>query len=179
MEWLTNAGVGLDYDKLRLDRTDQVRIDVGARLRDTVAGQLGGLIDGAEQIGSSSVLGLLAKPIIDLAVSFAAEHDFAVISATLEANSWIYRGDSGEHGGHVFVLETQPWHRVAHLHVVDSGGRQWRDYLLLRDLLHRSPDARSRYESVKRQLSDDVGDDRTAYTDGKSVIVATLLGELG
>ena len=87
------------------------------------------------------------------------------------------RGDAGANGGHVFVLETNPCNRVAHVHVVDYDGEQWRNYLRLRDLLRRSSTARARYESVKQQLASEFGDDRTAYTDGKTNVVNMLLHE--
>ena len=97
--------------------------------------------------------------------------------ARLESAGWIYRGDAGAQGGHVFVLESTPWHRVAHAHVVEHLGEQWRNYLRLRDLLRRSPGARQRYEDTKRRLINEVGDDRTVYTEGKTEIVASLLGK--
>ena len=178
MEALTDAGLGLDYGTLRLVRTTEAWISAGAQLRDRVADMLGDLAAGVEQIGSSSVLGLLAKPIVDLAVGLPAHHDLALVSSTLEANGWIYRGDAGDNGGHVFVLEARPWHRVAHLHVVDYGKAQWLNYLRLRDLLRRSPEARSRYEAVKLQLADEHGDGRKGYTDGKSTVVLTLLHDI-
>lgn len=108
----------------------------------------------------------------------AGPNELAPVSATLQAHGWTYRGDAGPHGGNVFVLDARPWHRVAHLHVVEHDGDQWRHYLLLRDLLRRSSDARARYELVKQQLVTEFGDDRTAYTDGKSDIVRTLLDDL-
>jgi GrpB-like predicted nucleotidyltransferase (UPF0157 family) len=178
VEQLTDAGLGLDYEKLRLDRTTETWISAGAHLRDQVAELLGDVDASVEQIGSSSVLGLLAKPVIDLAVGLAAHHEFALVSSTLEAHGWIYRGDAGDNGGQVFVLEARPWHRVAHIHVVDFGKTQWVNYLRLRDLLRGSPEARSRYEAAKLQLADEHGDDRKAYTDGKSAVVTLLLGDI-
>jgi len=177
MEWLTDVGLGLEYDTLRLDRTSQAWIDAGTRLRDDVAGRLGGSVVGVEQIGSSSVLTLLAKPVIDIAVGLGDEHEFSAVRDRLEATGWIYRGDAGANGGHVFVFETKPRYRVAHVHVVDHDGEQWRDYLRLRDFLRRSSAARARYEAVKQQLASEFGDDRTAYTDGKTDIVHMLLDE--
>ena len=117
---------------------------------------------GVEQVGSSSVLGLLAKPIIDLVVGLSRHHDLGAVRTRLEAAGWIYRGDAGDHGGHVFAREVRPWHRVAHLHVVDHGGTQWRDHVVLRDLLRRSSDARDKYEAVKLRLVEELGDDRKA-----------------
>ena len=177
MEWLTGVGLGLDYDALRLDRTTQAWIDAGTRLRDGVAGRLAGSAIGVEQIGSSSVLTLLAKPVIDIAVGLGDEHELSAVRDRLEATGWTYRGDAGANGGHVFVLETKPRYRVAHVHVVDYDGEQWRTYLRLRDLLRRSSTARARYEAVKQQLASEFEDDRTAYTAGKTNVVNMLLDE--
>lgn len=174
---LTTAGLGLDYDTLRLQPTSQEWVDAGSRLRDHVADLLANRVVGVEQIGSSSVVGLLAKPIVDIAVALAAEHDLQPVHERLVGAGWIYRGDAGARGGHVYVLETQQWHRVAHLHVVDQEGEQWSNYLRLRNLLRRDPSARARYEAVKQQLAGQVADDRTAYTDGKTSIVHQLLQE--
>lgn len=177
VEWLTDVGLGLDYHVLRLDRTDERWIVAGERLRDDVSADLVGLVAGVEQIGSSSVIGLLAKPIIDIAVGLAADQDLPPVRERLETSGWIYRGDAGANGGHVFVLEAKPWHRVAHIHVVAFDGEQWRKYLLFRDLLRQNPAARDQYESVKQQVAQEVGDDRTTYTDRKSIIVGRLLDE--
>ena len=178
MKLLNEAGLGLDHDDLRLDRTSQRWIDAGSSLRDQVADRLSGIVASVEQIGSSSVLGLLAKPIVDLAVGLAPGHDMAPVTNALIAAKWIFRGDAGSTGGHVFVLEARPSFRVAHLHAVEHDGEQWRNYLCLRDLLRRSADARARYESVKRQLANKVGNDRMAYTEGKSDIVRLLLNSI-
>jgi GrpB-like predicted nucleotidyltransferase (UPF0157 family) len=170
-----DVGLGLDYHVLRLDRTDERWIVAGERLRRDVAAELVGVVSGVEQIGSSSVIGLLAKPIIDIAVGIAPDQELSPVRERLEAVGWIYRGDAGANGGHVFVLEAWPWHRVAHIHVVAFDGEQWRKYLLFRDLLRRDATARAQYQSVKQQVAAEVGDDRKTYTDRKSIIVGDLL----
>jgi GrpB-like predicted nucleotidyltransferase (UPF0157 family) len=177
VEWLTGAGLGLDHTTLRLERTSQRWIEAGERLRDVVADQLIDGVAGVELIGSSAVIGLLAKPIVDIAVGLAADQELSPVQQRLASTGWIYRGDAGDNGGHVFVLEAKPLHRVAHVHVVDHEGDQWRNYLRLRDLLRHSPDSRARYESVKQRLAAEFEDDRTAYTDGKSAVIGHLLDE--
>lgn len=172
---LTSAGLGLCYDEIRMERTTDAWLAVGTELRDRVVEILDGVAADVELVGSSSVLGLLAKPIIDLAVGLPAGQAFPPVVARLAAAGWIYRGDAGEDGGQVFVLEVRPWYRVAHLHVVEHDGNQWRNYVRFRDLLRRSAVARERYEAVKLRLASQDHVDRKAYTTGKTEVVSSLL----
>lgn len=176
MDTWTAVGLGLDYGTVQLSRTTEQWLVAGLALRDRVADQLD-VAGRVEQIGSSAVPGLLAKPIIDLAVGLTVDDDLAEITAALEAAGWIYRGDAGDDGGHVFVLETRPWHRVAHLHGVELDGEQWSNYLRFRDLLRANPEARAKYETTKLELADQHANGRAAYTAGKSQVVKSLLEE--
>jgi GrpB-like predicted nucleotidyltransferase (UPF0157 family) len=176
---LTSAGLGLAYGTVRLERTTEAWLVAGSRLREEVRASLGPLVAGIEQIGSSSVPGLLSKPIVDLAAGLVEADGLAAVTERMESIAWVYRGDAGDNGGHVFVLEDRPWHRVAHLHVVEHDGTQWRRYIRFRDLLCRSSDARERYEVVKSRLAGQHGTDRKAYTDGKTEVVEQLLAEFG
>lgn len=177
MDFLTAAGLGLDYGDLRFGRTTQAWIDAGGELRKRVAEALDGLVREVELVGLWSVLGLLPKPIVDLAAGLTDELSISSVTARLEADGWIYRGDAGHQGGHVFVLECRPWHRVAHLHVVDHDGDQWRAYLRFRDILERSSEARERYEAVKLRLAERKAVDREAYTKGKAAVVTSIIDD--
>lgn len=177
MDFLSEVGLGLDHGALRFGRTTAAWLEAGDALRSRVAAALGGLVEDVQVIGSSSVLGLLAKPIVDLAVGIAVAEALTPVTTRLEADGWIYRGDAGDQGGHVFVLESRPWHRVANLHVVPHDGAQWRAYLRFRDLLRRSPQARDRYEAVKLELAERRPVDRRAYTNGKTAVVTSLVDE--
>ncbi len=125
----------------------------GLDLRASVAAELEALTPHVEHIGSSAVVGLLAKPIVDLAVGSTDDAQWRDIRARLEALDWIYRGDAGDEGGHVFVLDAREWFRVAHLHVVLHEGMQWQNYLRFRDRLRSDPAARARYEDTKLVLA--------------------------
>lgn len=175
IERLAAAGLGLDYTALRLERTTPAWVAAGEALAAEVATVLDGVASDVEPVGSASVPGLLAKPIIDLAVGLGSGQPIASVQRRLVDDGWIYRGDAGGDGGHVFVLESRPWHRVAHLHVVEHGADQWKDYLAFRDLLRRDPEARRRYQDVKTALAADSEIDRRAYTKGKTQVVGALL----
>jgi GrpB-like predicted nucleotidyltransferase (UPF0157 family) len=175
---MTSAGLGLDYGTVRLERTPDQWPTLGSTLQERLAKLLGTRVADIDQIGSSSVPGLLAKPILDLAVGLGPHQDLPPVIQAMESDGWIYRGDAGTNGGHVFVLEARPGHRVAHVHIVEHEGTQWRNYRRLRDLLQSDPEARRRYEIVKVRLAERHPYDGKAYTGGKTEIVADLLAEL-
>lgn len=175
IEMLAAAGLGLDYTALRLERTTPAWVAAAEALAARVATVLDGATSDVEPVGSASVPGLLAKPIVDLAVGLGSGQSIAPVQRLLVDDGWIYRGDAGDDGGHVFVLESRPWHRLAHLHVVDHGADQWQRYLSFRDLLRRDPEARSRYEDVKTALAADTEIDRRGYTKGKTELIGALL----
>jgi GrpB-like predicted nucleotidyltransferase (UPF0157 family) len=118
----TAAGLGLEYADLRLERTQRSWVTAGEKLAARVALALGALVAGVEPVGSAAVAGLLAEPIIDLAAGMDPIAAIEQITEQLEGAGWIYRGDAAQDGGHVFVLETRPRFRVAHLHADEIGG---------------------------------------------------------
>ena len=171
-EWL---GLGLDYGTVELAAA---RAEWGAlteRLAEAIQNQLGTNVVGVEHVGSSAVPGLATKPIIDLAVGIAGQVPLQELRNVLEEIGYEFRGDAGDQGGLVFVLDGRPRHRVVHLHVVDHGGAQWRRYLTFRDLLLTDPEARESYERIKRDLAEKFPRDRKAYQAAKESPVRGLL----
>ena len=169
------AGLGLPYGTVRLVRADAEWANIARHLAAEISAVLGDVALDVEHIGSTAVPGLLAKPIVDLALALPQGTDVGKIAEPLSGLGWIYRGDMGDHGGWVFVLDDSPWHRVAHVHGVVSGGSQWVRYLQFRDLLRRSAAARKSYEDVKERLAALYHDARDRYTAGKDATVQLLL----
>jgi len=174
---LNAAGLGLEYGWVELVLVPPAWVEIGVQLSSELQTSLAGLAVRVEHIGSTSVSGLLAKPIIDVAIGTPPDTDLTVIVERLSESHWMYRGDAGDQGGHVFVLESRARHRVAHAHVVEHGAEQWCRYLALRKTLRTSDEARHRYASEKRRLVAELGRDNSAgvYTAGKSSVVAELL----
>ena len=175
MDTLVAAGLGLDYGEVALVESREEWLALGAALTQNVAQTLDGHDLFIEHVGSTAVPGLLAKPILDLAIGAATEPRPGLFEDELGEIGWEYRGDAGESGGLVFVREARPLHRVAHIHVVRHAGPQWRNYLAFRDLLRSDPQARAAYESTKRSLLAAFPLDRKAYQAGKETTVEALL----
>ncbi len=148
---------------------------LAARLADEIRHRLGPLVVAVEHIGSSAVPALATKPILDFAVGLTATADPAVATDALQSLGYEYRGDAGEAGGLVLVLSDRPHHRLAHLHAVRFGDRQWCRYLQFRDRLRADPATRRAYAALKRSLAARFRDDREGYTDAKSAFIERVL----
>lgn len=172
---LTESGLGLTYGEVELARTDPRWSDAFEHLAVTLRAALGPAAVAVEHIGSTAVPGLLAKPILDIVIGLAATADVDGVVGSLAACGLEYRGDHGDDGGRLFVLNARPLHRVAHVHVVEFGDLRWTRYLAFRDRLRRDEEARTEYEEAKRQLARVFARDRRNYTAGKTPFIARLL----
>lgn len=129
-----------------------------------------------EHIGSTAVPGLPAKPILDLAVGILLQSQQDECLSRISKCGYLYRGDAGAEGGHVFVRTTDNV-RTHHLHVVPLHDPQWSNYLRFRDLLTSNPDSRERYAAIKQVLAAQFPSDRPSYTEAKQPVILSILGK--
>ncbi|KQQ21810.1 hypothetical protein ASF48_00715 [Rathayibacter sp. Leaf299] len=134
--------------------------------RRRILGALPGV--GVEHIGSTSVPGLAAKPIIDIVVivdDITAEEDY--LDALLAAGYLLRVREPGHR-----LVRTPA--RDVHVHVYERGAAAIDAYLLLRDRLRSDPADRALYESVKRDLLRRRWDDMNAYSDAKTDVILAI-----
>jgi len=122
-----------------------------------------------EHIGSTSVPGLAAKPVIDIDVVYGSEIAFDKIILRLEKIGYYHTGDQGIPGREVFKRSNAtPYHTVLdfiahHLYVCQADSKELQKHLLFRDYLIANADARIQYEQLKYDLADEVKQDRKKY----------------
>ncbi|MDG6902428.1 MAG: GrpB family protein [Nitrososphaerota archaeon] len=134
---------------------------------------LGGLPVEIEHVGSTSVPGAAAKPIVDIDVVVRSEDDVAKAIRLLAAAGYRHKGDRGVRGREAFDNpQGLPQH---HLYVVVSGNSEHRRHLLFRDYLRSHPEDAARYSALKRSLAETFREDRDAYTNSKSAFVEETL----
>jgi GrpB-like predicted nucleotidyltransferase (UPF0157 family) len=125
-----------------------------------------------QHVGSTAVVGLAAKPIIDVDVVVSAPDGVLQVMADLEAVGYRHIGDQGIAGREAFIApEALPEH---HLYVVVENSPPHRDHIDLRDYLREHPDQATRYADEKKRAHLLVTD-REAYVEGKSWLVRDLL----
>lgn len=134
-------------------------------LADRAAAALGGIALRIEHVGSTSVPGLAAKPVIDLDVLVRAEDVPAAIER-LARIGYAHRGDLGIPGREAF--RPPPGEPKHHLYVCVAECRGYHEHLLFRDHLRAHPHAAAEYAALKRRLAAGHRDDGEAYQLAKS-----------
>lgn len=168
--------LGLHQGLVRLAHPHASWLDSGSRERLKIQALLGKLAIDVQHVGSTSVPGLDAKPILDIAVALdpLARSQVKEIAARMQAGGYQYRGDHGPDGGLMFVRGAGDV-RTVHVHMVPGDDPEWTAYIRFRDHLRANPRRRDEYQQLKRQLAARYPDDRAAYTDAKARFVAETL----
>ena len=128
-----------------------------------------------DHVGSTSVPGLAAKPIIDMDIVVADETRVREVIERLRPLGYRWVGDQGVVGREAFRLNAETDLPAHHLYLVVENNKAHLDHWLLRDLLREDPDARQRYAELKRRNADLARDDIDVYVARKAGLVADLL----
>lgn len=127
-----------------------------------------------EHIGSTSVTGLSAKPIIDILAGVPPRASRAPYVAAIRQLGYEHKGAFGIPGRNYFRRGTP---RTHHLHLVSWSSALWHEHLLFRDYLRTHDDVAREYAALKRELAAALraGRDHTQYTDAKSPFIRAVL----
>jgi GrpB-like predicted nucleotidyltransferase (UPF0157 family) len=142
---------------------------LGVRLRDA----LGAVALRIDQIGSTAVPGLAAKPIVDVQVSVAAFDPLDAYCLPLEGLGLVFRSENTERTKRYF--REAPGTRRTHVHVRRAGSWAEQFALLFRDYLRVHPEDRDRYAGLKRELAREHRDDRHAYAEAKGPLIWEIM----
>jgi len=135
---------------------------------------------GIEHVGSTSIVGIKAKPIIDIAV---AVDDFEAIEPlipALEMAGFIYK-PKGATEWHRYAV----WHdfkndkRICNIHIVQTNSPQWHNYVNFRDYLNINLSVAQAYETLKVRLAAENPHDpgREKYLSGKHDFIEQTLAD--
>lgn len=128
-----------------------------------------------QHVGSTSIVNIKAKPIIDIAVAVNNYDEVVKLIPALEQSGFMHC----EHNvpeDMLFVCGDQNADiRTHHIHVVKSGSKEWHNYINFRNYLNAKPDVAKEYEALKIGLMSKYQTDRLAYTDGKAEFITHIL----
>ena len=131
-----------------------------------------------EHIGSTSVPGLSAKPIIDLMAKFKnfESIDSFIADNLLQQPEWNFvPTELDERPWRRFCVMVKDSHRFAHLHLVPINSERWDQHITFREILKKDEDLRNEYQDLKNRLAKELGNDREAYTEAKAQFIVKVL----
>ncbi|MGF2617479.1 GrpB family protein [Rossellomorea vietnamensis] len=139
-----------------------------------IMGVSGNKINGIEHIGSTSVRGLKAKPIIDI---LAGVRDLNVVSSLIGPLSEVdfEYVPKPELTDRSFFRKGLWGKGTCHLHICKINSSEWVDKLLFRDYLRKFPGAAEEYALLKSELSSLYKNDRPAYTKQKEPFIKDII----
>ncbi|SDE68260.1 GrpB domain, predicted nucleotidyltransferase, UPF0157 family [Paenibacillus sp. UNCCL117] len=127
-----------------------------------------------EHIGSTSVQGLGAKPIIDF---MAGVNEWSDVDEFMEplAKLGYEHVYHREFPNRRFFRKGQWRAGTHHFHVYRYGSDEWNNNILFRDYLRTHSDVREQYNHLKKTLAEKYPNDRAAYTNAKHPFIADVI----
>jgi GrpB-like predicted nucleotidyltransferase (UPF0157 family) len=165
-------GLGLEPGLVRLVEYDARWPAAFAAERQRIHDACGTLALRLEHIGGTSIQGMCAKPVLDMAAGRPRDISAQDCVAALEQAGYEHRGERGV-PGREFFRRGQP--RAYHVHLVEEGGPLWREYLAFRDHLRAHPQTARQFADLKRALAVRFPLDREGYVNAKSPHVQEIL----
>lgn len=185
----TAERIGLQWNRVALVDHDPEWNAMFQAERNKIAEMFGSEPIDLEHIGSTSVPGLKAKPLIDILAGLPDFEGRSKYVDVFDALGYPFKPTTDIYTNQ--PLEKRPGHQclfkhdeetgavVFHLHLVQKGGGKWREQIAFRDILRTDEDARNVYEELKIKLALAHPEDRGLYHDGKAAFIDGLLDHYG
>jgi GrpB-like predicted nucleotidyltransferase (UPF0157 family)/predicted enzyme related to lactoylglutathione lyase len=158
--------------QVHLAEADPAWITTGAHLVDRIRSVLGDVALRVEHVGSTSVPGLPAKPVIDVVLAVPDADDEAAYVRPLEAVGYVLHIREPEWHRHRLLKLADP---SVNLHVFPAGSPEVARMIAFRDHLRRDATDRARYLAAKRDLATRTWAFVQDYADAKTDVVADIL----
>lgn len=138
--------------------------------------QIGNFLADIQHIGSTSIPGINAKPILDIAIgvmSLKEAHKFLV--ARMQRLGYELRPRENANAYELLFVKGPESRRTHYVHVIRYRGRKWNKARLFRDYLRTHPKRAQQYAALKKELVKKYAHDRFNYTKGKEVFIKKTL----
>jgi len=136
---------------------------------------LGDLAVRVEHVGSTSVPGLVAKPVIDIQVSVTSITPRAPLVDPLVAIGYRHAIDPIETEHEFLSIGYDPdAARKVHIHLCEAGSGWEARHIAFRDYLRSHDDAVAEYAALKRRLAAEHPRDIQTYVDGKTAFIRSI-----
>lgn len=134
---------------------------------------LGDQVVRMEHVGSTSVPGLAARPVVDIQVSVRSMVPRGVYADPLVGSGYRLGIDPWT-DEHEFFSKDEDGERAFHVHVCGAGSGWDRRHIAFRDWLRSHPEDAAAYERLKRDLAEQHPRDTYTYADAKTAFIQEI-----
>ena len=167
------------YKRVAVQAYDEAWAEDFAKIRAELSDALGDLAMGIEHVGSTSVKGLSAKPIIDIDVVISDVSKLPAVIRALQAIGYVHEGNGDIEGREVFGYDGKEHLRKHHLYVCTKDSSELRRHITFRDYLRSHPEAVAEYSRVKEEGAAKYPFDIDGYIAYKSPCIERIYRLLG
>ena len=132
-----------------------------------------------EHVGSTSVEGLSAKPVIDIDVVIKDRTVLPDVISALQKAGYSHEGDLGIPGREAFKYEGKDHLRKHHLYVCAQDAEELKRHIAFRDYLRSNPDAVAEYSRIKEEGARAYPWDIDKYIEHKSPFIEAVYKDIG
>ena len=158
--------VVVPYDRAWKSAFDAIRAEIEAALGDRILS--------VEHVGSTSVEGMSAKPIIDIDVVIRDYSVFAEVVRRLAAIGYIHEGDLGIKDREAFKYTDKPHLQLHHLYICPQASEELHRHITFRDYLRSHPEAVQKYGAAKEKAAQLYPNDIDSYIACKSPCIEEI-----
>jgi len=157
----------VDYDPQWRDEFEKVKSYLYSLLKDHVIA--------IEHVGSTSVVGCAAKPILDIDLVIENSEDFDSVKMILESVGFAHRGNQGIDGREVFKRLFEDDYMAYHLYCCQKDSLELLRHLSLKAYLNDYPRVKDEYSELKKSLAVMYPEQILDYMEGKDDFVKQML----
>lgn len=148
-------------------------------IRDELDAVLKDIVLKIEHVGSTSVEGLSAKPVVDIDVVIKDTTVLPDVISALQTIGYFHEGDLGIPGREAFKYEGKEHLRKHHLYVCSQDSEELKRHITFRDYLRSNPDAVEEYSKIKEEAANFYPWDIDKYIEHKSPVIEMIYKRIG
>ena len=167
-----SSPLGLKRGELLLSPNHNAWPVLFASEQEIIESAIGDHIEDIQHVGSTAIVGMPAKPILDIAIAVGNFEKARVCIAPLAALGYTFKGENGILRRHFF---TKGESCTRHIYMVEQTSEEWANLILFRDCLRSDRSVASAYEKLKTFLADRLAGDRVAYQIAKAEFIKKVL----
>jgi GrpB-like predicted nucleotidyltransferase (UPF0157 family) len=167
--------LGQHKKDLAIVPNNPARVDLFELEAESLLGALGDNVLRIEHIGSTSIPGLAAKPIIDIMIAADSLEKATELIPTMEEIGYEYRSQDPVPDRRFFVKESSPEVRTHHVNLTTLDSLFWRNQLLFRNCLRTNDQLASEYADLKIRIAEHNAQSQQIDPDAKTEFVTRVL----